>query len=114
MLRNCPECLKPELLLSDFKPDVDLISFSQWERVEKNIVKVNQTMPIGQVIPKWVDTITNLKIHIHRKREQVSNYKKQKDELKTGEALIHVDYRESYSKTQQDENQSAYFGQQIQ
>ena len=57
MLGNCPECLKPRLSLSDFKADVDLISFLQWQRVEKKIVKVNQTMPFRQVIPKWVETI---------------------------------------------------------
>ena len=74
MLGNYPECLKPGLSLSDFKADVDLISFLQWQQVEKKIVKVNQTMPFGQVIPKWVETIGNLKRHIYRKREQFASY----------------------------------------
>ena len=39
---NCPEFLKPGLLLSDVKADVDLISFLQWQRAEKKIVKVKQ------------------------------------------------------------------------
>ena len=69
-------------------------------------------MPFGQVIPKWVDTISNLKRHIYIKREEIASYNKQKDELKTGLAFIHVDYSESYNNTQQDEIQSAYFGQQ--
>ena len=112
MLGNCPECLKPGLSLSDFKGDVDLVSFLQWQWVEKKIAKVNQTMPFGRIIPKWVETISNLKKHIYRKREQVASYNKEKDELKTGEALIHVDYSKSYNNTQQDEIQSAYFGQQ--
>ena len=107
-----PECLKPGLSLSNFKADVDLISFLQWQRVEKRIVKVNQTMPFGQVIPILVATISNLKRHIYRKREQVAIYNKQKDELRTGETLIHVDYSENYNNTQQDEIQSAYFGEQ--
>ena len=109
MLGNCPECLKLGLSLSDFKADVDLISFLQRKRVEKKIVKVNHTMPFGQVIPKWAETISNLKRHIYRKREQVASYNKQKDELKAGEALIYVDYSESYNNTKQDEIQSAYF-----
>ena len=79
---------------------------------EKKIVRVNQTIPFGQVIPKWVETTSNLKRHMYRKREQVASYNKQKDELKTGEALIHVHYSESYNKTQQDGIQSAFFGQQ--
>ena len=69
-------------------------------------------MPFGQVIPKWEETISNLKNHIYRKREQVASYDKQKDELKTGKAFIHVDESESYNNTQQGEIQSAYFGQQ--
>ena len=63
-------------------------------------------MPFGQVIPKLVETKSNLKRYIYRKREQVGSYNKQKDELKTGEALIHIDYTESYNNPQQDEIQS--------
>ena len=69
-------------------------------------------MPFGQVISKWVETISNLKRHVNRKREQVASFDKQKDEVKTGEAFVRVDYSESYNNTQQDEIQSAYFGQQ--
>ena len=39
---------------------------------------------------------------IYKKREQVANYNNQKDELKTGEALIHEDNSESDKNTQQD------------
>ena len=52
------------------------------------------------------------KVEMYRKREQVASYNKQKDDLKTREALIHVDYSENYNNTQQDEIQSVYFGQQ--
>ena len=76
-------------------------------RVEKKIVKVNQMMLFGQVIPKWMETISNLKRHIYRKREQLASYNKQKDELKTGEELIHVDYSDSYNNTQEEEIRTA-------
>ena len=65
MLGNCPDYLKPGLSLSDFKSVVDLISFLQCQRAEKKIVKVNQAKSFGQVIPKWVETISNLKRHIY-------------------------------------------------
>ena len=109
VLGSCPECLNPGLSFSDLKTDVDLIFFLLWELVGKKIVKLNQTMAFGQVIPKWMEII---KRHIYWKREQVSSYNKQRNELKTGEAFIHVDYSESYNNTQQYEIQSAYFGQQ--
>ena len=57
-----------------------------------------------------METISNLKRHICRKREQVACYNKEKDELRTGETLIHVDYSQNYNNTQQDEIQSAYLG----
>ena len=95
MLGNWPECLKAGVSLSDFKADVDLISFLIWQRVEKKIVKVNQTMPFGQVIRS-----SNLKRHIYRKCEQFPGYNK------------YVDYNKSYNNTQQDDIQSAYFGHQ--
>ena len=47
-----------------------------------------------------------------RKREQFASYNKQKDELKIGEALIYVDYSESYNNVEQCEIQGAYFAQQ--
>ena len=69
-------------------------------------------MPFGQVISKWVETISNLKRHVNRKCEKVASFDKQKDEVKTGEAFVRVDCSESYNNTQQEEIQSAYFGQQ--
>ena len=87
----------------NIQSDVYLIHFLQWQRADKKIVIVNQTMPFGQVSHKWVETIGNLKQHVHRKREQVASYNKQKSELKTAEAIFHVDYSKSYNNTHQDE-----------
>ena len=89
--------------MSDSKLDVNLISFLPWQQVEEVIVKVNQTLPFRKVIPKCMKTISNLKSQIRRAKE--------KDELKRGEALVHVDYSQSYNRTQQNEIQSAYFDQ---
>ena len=82
------------------------------ETIRTKIVKINQTMPFGQVIPKWVKTIRNLKKHRYRKCEQFARYNKQRDDLKTAETLIYLVYSKTYNNTQQDEIQSAYFGQQ--
>ena len=67
MLRNCMKCLKPGLSSSDFKADVYLISFLQWQGIEKKIVKVNEMMPFDQLLSKYVEAISNLKRHIYRK-----------------------------------------------
>ena len=55
--------------------------------------------------------VLELKEHIHRKRIQASAYNACKIDLAPGETLIHIDYSESYKTKQQDEIQSAYFGQ---
>ena len=81
------------------------------QRVEKMIVMVNQTMQFGQVISKLEETISKIKRHINRKCEQDATCNKQKNELKTGEALTHVDYSKSSYNTQKDEFHSADFGQ---
>ena len=109
MLGNCPECLKRGLSLSDFKAYVDLISFLQWQRVEKRSSKLIKQ---GYSIKWFPNGWQPKKNYIYKKREQVVSYYKQKGELKTGEALIGVDYSNSYNKTQQDEIQSSYFVQQ--
>ena len=64
-------------------------------QVETKILKVSQMILFSQVIPKMDGTLKQPKKHIYRKREQLASYNKQKNELKTGEALIHVDYSES-------------------
>ena len=61
-----------------------------------------------QFYKDWYQTVSALKEHIHRKRIQVESYNLQKAELKEGEALVHVDYSESYKNKQQNEIQSAY------
>lgn len=48
---------------------------------------------------------------MHRKRIQVDAYNSCKTDLKQDEAILNVDYSESYKNKQQDEIQSAYFGQ---
>ena len=60
---------------------------------------------------EWKKIELELKEHVHRKRIQASAYNACKIDLAPGEALIHNDYSESYKNKQQDEIQSAYFGQ---
>ena len=60
---------------------------------------------------QWQQTAIDLKAHIHHKRVQVESYNNQKAKLEHGVALLHVDYRGSYKNKQQNEIESAYFGQ---
>ena len=64
LVAKLSECIKRELSFSDFRSDVNLISFFRWQRVEEIFVKVNQTLPFGKVTPKWMKAISNLKRQI--------------------------------------------------
>ena len=56
--------------------------------------------------------VIELKEHIHIKKIQVAAYNSCKTDLKQRRgAILNVDYSESYKNKQQDEIQSAYFGQ---
>ena len=43
---------KAGTISSDFKADVYLISFLQWQGIEKKIVKFDEMMPVDQVLSK--------------------------------------------------------------
>ena len=49
-------------------------------------------------------------MYIFVKRTQNTHYNRLKENLKTNEFIIHVDYSENYKDKEQDEIQSAYFG----
>ena len=55
--------------------------------------------------------IKGIKMYYFHERTQSSKYKKQIDELKDGEAIVHVDYSENYKNKQQNEIKFAYYGQ---
>jgi len=112
MLGDCDLCAKSDLSVKDFDSEKEVVTFSQWNREDNHIVKHRQSLSFNQAIEKWNSTLSVTKKHIHRKRKQVKAYNDQKAKLKPREVLIHVDYSESYSNAQQDEIQSAYFGQQ--
>ena len=50
-----------------------------------------------------------LKAHVFIKRTQDTHYNQLKENLKTNEFIIHVDYSKNYKDKEQDEIQSAYF-----
>ena len=52
----------------------------------------------------------SLRRHIYSERSQNHHYNHVKESLDHGQLLVHVDYAESYKNSQQNEIQSAYFG----
>lgn len=82
-----------------------------WSREDKKIKKITKCLGQDEFDGEWERKVIELKEHIHRKRIQAAAYNQCKTGLEQGEAIFHVDYSESYKNKQQDEIQSAYFGQ---
>ena len=89
----------------------DSVSFTMWSREDKKIKKITKCLGQDEFDGEWERKVIELKEHIHRKRIQAAAYNQCKTGLEQGEAIFHVDYSESYKNKQQDEIQSAYFGQ---
>ena len=76
------------------------------------MTKLQQIVSFDDAICTFKSEITVLKEHIFVKRVQNDAYNKHKAELSDGDLLVHVDFDESYRNDQQNEIQSAYFGNQ--
>ena len=67
-------------------------------------------MPFDEAVDMFKASVVTLKRHIYSKRAQNRTYNNNKESSGHGEILVHVDYAESYKNVQQNEIQSAYFG----
>ena len=123
MYNECTDCSNGKLceslnnadsdLQSDSDSDSDsynLISFYRWETPDKHVSKVRISVNYDEAIDRFKESVTQLKRHIYSKRSQNRFYNGIKESLDYGQILVHVNYAESYKNSQQDEIQSAYFG----
>ena len=76
------------------------------------MTKAQQMVSFDDAVCTFKSQIKVLKEHIFVKRVQNDAYNKHKAELSDGDLLVHVDFAESYRNDQQNEIQSAYFGNQ--
>ena len=67
---------------------------------KKRSSKLIKRYNLAKVIHQMDGKNNLVKKHVYRIREQVPSSNKSKDELKTREALVHVDYSESYNNIQ--------------
>ena len=110
MYSDCEVCYDTGLGVEDFTDDCTEIQFYQWKHMDKNVQKVESVLPPDEFLSLFNEEVKVLKKHIYIKRQQHANYNQLKENLKTGEILLHVDYSENYVNKQQGEIQSAYFG----
>ena len=124
MFDDCTECSSGKLCqLPDSNPDSEsdldsnsdsdtscLVSFYRWETPDKHVTKIRISEPFEEATERFKESVVSLKRHIYSKRSQNRHYNHVKESLDHGQILVHVDYAESYKNSQQNEIQSAYFG----
>ena len=122
MLDNCENCsagglckLTAPTSRDDSGSDSDsdnssFVTFYRWGTPDKHVTKVQIREPFEDAASRFKQSIVTLKSHIYTKRSQNQHYKEIKESLNFGQILVHVDYAESYKNSQQNEIQSAYFG----
>ena len=91
--------------------DCDKIIFYNWFKGDKYYEKNLMEKEGGEIADELESCIQDIKMHYYRKRTQSKEYKKQIEEIKEGEAIIHVDFSENYKDKQQNEIKSAYYHQ---
>ena len=104
------ENVKKILNLDGFDGKKD-VTFIKWCRENKKMKKIEMTLKCDEAIKTWTSSVVNLKQHIHRKCIQVFCLKSIRKDLENADVLLHVDFSGSYKNANQDEIQSAYFGQ---
>ena len=110
MYSDCEVCYDTCLGVEDFTGDCTEIQFYQWKRMDKKVQKVESVLPPDELLSLFNEEVKVMKKHIYIKRQQHATYNQLKENLKTGEILLQVDYSENYVNKQQGEIQSAYFG----
>ena len=88
----------------------DNVEYYKWAKLDGKAKKVVKSVDAEEAIELFNEQVNILKAHIFVKRTQNTHYNRRKENLKTSEFIIQVDYKENYKDKEQDEIQSAYFG----
>ena len=105
-------CYFTGVTMEECPDDCNKVQYFEWAKVDGKVKKVVKSADVEEAIELSNEQVKILKAHISVKRTQNTHYYNWlKENLKTNEFIIHVDYNEYYKDKEQDEIQSAYFGQ---
>ena len=127
MLGSCVQCSSPnkfnkndeEIFSNDSdntdssgrETDCDQVTYSEWSQIEKKVQKITVREDRSDCVGSWKESVKSLKQHIFWKCSQAASLIEAKSNLLEGHLLMQVDYSESYKNAEQNEIQSAHFGQ---
>ena len=96
--------------MEEFLDDCDDLEYYEWDKVDGKVKKVVKSVDVEEANELFNEQVKILKAHIFVKRTQNTHYNQLKENHKTSEFIIHVNYSENYKDKEQDKIQSAYFG----
>ena len=103
-------CYFTGVTMEEFPDDCDDVEYYKWAKVDGKVKKVVKSVDVEEAIELFNEPVKILKAHTFVKRTQNTHYNRLKENLKTNEFIIHVDYSENYKDKEQEEIQSAYLG----
>ena len=103
-------CYFTGVTIEKFVDYCDNVEYYKWAKLDGKAKKVVKSVDAEEAIELFNEQVNILKAHIFVKRTQNTHYNRRKENLKTSEFIIQVDYKENYKDKEQDEIQSAYFG----
>lgn len=121
MTGNCDTCKIKEIQY-EIPDQSQLLKWQQWvtktEIVDKSGKKVKITKNIKEITEgtvaeladKFKEALVTLRKHIYNIKIQYRSYREAIDDLKSDEAVLHVDFSENYSCKHFEEIQSHHFG----
>ena len=78
--------------MEEFPDDCDDAEYYKWAKVDGKVKKVVNSVDIEEAIELFNDQVKILEAHIFVKRTQNTHYNRLKENLKTNQFTIHVDY----------------------
>ena len=103
-------CYFTGVTMEEFPEDCDDVEYYEWAKVDGKVNKVVTSVDVEETIELFNEQVKILKARIFVKRTQNTHNNRLKENLKTNEFIIHVDYSENDKDKEQHEIQSAYFG----
>ena len=89
-------CYFTGVTMEKFLDDCDDVENYEWAKIDGKLKKVVTSVDVEEATELFNKQVKILKGHIFVKRAQNTHYNRVKENLKTNEFIIHVDYSDNY------------------
>ena len=98
-------CYFTGVRMEEFPDGWHNVEYYEWAKVEGKVKKVVKSVEVEEAIELFNEQVKILNSHICVKRTQNTHYNRLKENLKTNEFILHVNYSKKYKDRKQGEIQ---------